>query len=65
MRLGSEAGGLAEIGSGSQAAGEAAGLQSRALWSVQAELVSAEFELGLAWARFQRALGQFEGALPR
>ena len=38
---------------------------AQALWSVQAELVSAEFELGLAWARFQRALGQFDGALPR
>jgi cobalt-zinc-cadmium efflux system outer membrane protein len=38
---------------------------AQALWSVQAELVSAEFELGLAWARFQRALGQFGEGLPR
>jgi outer membrane protein TolC len=34
---------------------------AQALWSVQAELVSAEFELGLAWTRLQRAQGQFEG----
>jgi len=33
---------------------------ARALWSVQAELVSAELNLGLAWARLQRAQGQSE-----
>ncbi|MCG3174808.1 MAG: hypothetical protein GMKNLPBB_03097 [Myxococcota bacterium] len=33
---------------------------AQALWSLEAELVSAEFELGLAWARFHRAQGQFE-----
>jgi cobalt-zinc-cadmium efflux system outer membrane protein len=34
---------------------------AQALWSIEAELVSAELELGLAWARFQRAQGQLEG----
>lgn len=34
---------------------------AQALWSIEAELVSAEVELGLAWARFQRAQGAFEG----
>lgn len=34
---------------------------AQALWSIEAELVGAEFELGLAWARFQRAQGLFEG----
>jgi outer membrane protein TolC len=29
----------------------------RALWSIQAELVMAEVELGLAWARLDRATG--------
>lgn len=33
---------------------------AQALWSIEAELVSAEFELGLAWARLYRAQGQFE-----
>lgn len=33
---------------------------AQALWSLEAELVAAEFELGLAWARFHRAQGQFE-----
>lgn len=33
---------------------------AQALWSLEAELVSAEFELGLAWARLERAQGQFE-----
>jgi outer membrane protein TolC len=33
---------------------------AQALWSVQAELVSAELELGLAWARLYRAQGYFE-----
>jgi outer membrane protein TolC len=34
---------------------------AQALWSVQAELVSADFELGLAWTRLQRAQGELEG----
>ena len=38
---------------------------AQALWSVQAELVSAEFELGLTWTRLQRAQGQFEGGVSR
>jgi outer membrane protein, heavy metal efflux system len=33
---------------------------AQALWSIEAELVSAELELGLAWARLHRAQGQFE-----
>lgn len=33
---------------------------AQALWSIEAELVAAEFELGLAWARLQRAQGRFE-----
>jgi outer membrane protein, heavy metal efflux system len=38
---------------------------AQALWSIEAELVSAEFELCLAWARFQRAQGLFEGGTRR
>ena len=38
---------------------------AQALWSIEAELVSAEVELGLAWARFQRAQGLFEGEARR
>jgi cobalt-zinc-cadmium efflux system outer membrane protein len=38
---------------------------AQALWSIEAELVSAEFELGLAWVRFQRAQGQFGGGSQR
>jgi outer membrane protein, heavy metal efflux system len=38
---------------------------AQALWSIEAELVSAEFELGLAWVRFQRAQGQFDGGARR
>ena len=38
---------------------------AQALWSLQAELVTAESELGMAWARLHRALGRFEtGGLP-
>jgi outer membrane protein TolC len=33
---------------------------AQALWSLEAELVSTEFELGLAWARLYRAQGRFE-----
>jgi outer membrane protein TolC len=32
---------------------------AQALWSLEAELVSAEFELGLAWAKLQRARAGF------
>lgn len=35
----------------------------QALWSVQAELITVETELGLAWARLGRAMGSFEGIL--
>jgi hypothetical protein len=38
---------------------------AQALWSIEAEVVSAEFELGLAWVRFQRAQGQFDGGSRR
>lgn len=38
---------------------------AQALWSVEAELVYAELELGLAWARLQRAQGRFEGGARR
>jgi hypothetical protein len=27
------------------------------LWSTQAEIISAEFNLGIAWARLHRAMG--------
>ncbi|HET7699042.1 MAG TPA: TolC family protein [Vicinamibacterales bacterium] len=33
----------------------------QALWVVQADLVAAETELGLAWARLGRAIGSYEG----
>ena len=32
----------------------------QALWSVQADLITAEFEVGLAWARLGRAICSFE-----
>jgi cobalt-zinc-cadmium efflux system outer membrane protein len=35
---------------------------AQALWSVQAELVYAEVELGLAWVQLQRAQGRFSGS---
>jgi outer membrane protein TolC len=38
---------------------------AQALWSIEAELVSAEFELGLAWVRFRRAQGLFDGGARR
>lgn len=38
---------------------------AQALWSIEAGLVSAEFELGLAWARFQRAQGLFDEGTQR
>jgi cobalt-zinc-cadmium efflux system outer membrane protein len=31
------------------------------LWSVQSDLIAAETELGLAWARLARAVGSYEG----
>ena len=36
----------------------------QALWLVQADVISAEIEMGLAWARFGRAIGSFEGIAP-
>lgn len=33
---------------------------AQALWSLQGELVAAEYELGMAWARLHRAQGRFE-----
>jgi outer membrane protein TolC len=33
---------------------------AQTLWSLEAELVAAELELGLAWARLGRAQGQLE-----
>lgn len=38
---------------------------AQSLWSLEAELVTAEFELGLAWARLHRALGSFDTGVPR
>ena len=33
----------------------------QALWLVQSDLIVAETELGLAWARLGRAVGSYEG----
>jgi outer membrane protein TolC len=35
----------------------------QALWLVQADLIDADTELGLAWARLGRAIGSYEGIL--
>jgi outer membrane protein TolC len=35
----------------------------QALWSVQSDLIAAETELGLAWARLGRATGSYEGII--
>jgi cobalt-zinc-cadmium efflux system outer membrane protein len=35
----------------------------QALWMVQADLIAADAELGLAWARLGRAVGSYEGIL--
>ena len=35
----------------------------QALWLVEADLITAETELGLAWARLGRAIGAYEGIL--
>jgi outer membrane protein TolC len=35
----------------------------QALWLVQADLITADTELGLAWARLGRAIGSYEGIL--
>lgn len=35
----------------------------QALWLVQADLIAADIELGLAWARLGRAVGSYEGLL--
>ena len=34
------------------------------LWSVQSDLIAADTELGLAWARLGRAMGTFGGITP-
>jgi outer membrane protein TolC len=36
----------------------------QALWSVQASLIAADTQLGLAWARLGRARGSYEGIIP-
>ena len=36
----------------------------QALWVVQANLIAADTELGLAWARLARARGSYEGIVP-
>jgi outer membrane protein TolC len=36
----------------------------QALWLVQADLIAAETELGLAWARLGRAIGSYEAIVP-
>jgi outer membrane protein, heavy metal efflux system len=36
----------------------------QALWSVQSDLIAADTELGLAWARLGRAVGSYEGIIP-
>ncbi len=36
----------------------------QALWSVQSDLIAADTELGLAWARLGRAVGSYEGLGP-
>jgi outer membrane protein TolC len=35
----------------------------QALWLVQADLIAADTELGLAWARLGRAMGSYEGII--
>ena len=35
----------------------------QALWRVQADLISADTELGLAWARLGRAIGSYEAII--
>ena len=36
----------------------------QALWLVQADLIAADTELGLAWARLGRAIGSYEAIIP-
>src|SRR6266542_4018979 len=36
----------------------------QALWLVQADLIAADTELGLAWARLGRAIGSYEAMIP-
>ena len=36
----------------------------QALWSVQSDLIAADTELGLAWARLGRAIGSYEAMIP-
>ncbi len=35
----------------------------QALWLVQADLIAADTELGLAWARLGRAIGSYEAMI--
>jgi outer membrane protein TolC len=35
----------------------------QALWSIQSDLIAAETDLGLAWARLGRAIGSYEGII--
>ncbi len=36
----------------------------QALWRVEADLIAADIELGLAWARLGRAIGSYEALIP-
>ena len=36
----------------------------QALWRVEADLIAADTELGLAWARLGRAIGSYEAIIP-
>jgi outer membrane protein TolC len=36
----------------------------QALWLVQSDLIAADTELGLAWARLGRAIGSYEAIIP-
>ena len=36
----------------------------QALWRVQSDLIAADTELGLAWARLGRAIGSYEAIIP-
>ena len=36
----------------------------QALWLVQSELIAADTQLGLAWARLGRAIGSYEAIVP-
>jgi outer membrane protein TolC len=36
----------------------------QALWLVQSDLITADTQLGLAWARLGRAIGSYEAIIP-